>query len=98
MEKIKWLDKANIDLIEIYNYISKDSLYYATKTIKEILNKADYLYDFPYIGRRAQEFPNEEYREIIYKSYKIIYEIDSLTIYIHRVWHSARLINNLFSK
>lgn len=98
MEKIKWLDKANIDLIEIYNYISKDSLYYATKTITEILNKVDYLHDFPYMGRRTQEFPDEEYRELVYKSYKIIYEIDSSTIYIHRVWHSARLINNLFSK
>ena len=98
MEKIKWLDKANIDLIEIYDYISKDSLYYARKTVTEILNKVDYLYMFPYMGRRAQEYLDEEYRELIYKSYKIIYEIDSSTIYIHRIWHSARLINNLFSK
>ena len=98
MEKIKWLDKANIDLLEIYNYISKDSLYYARKTVTEILNKVDYLYDFLYMGRRAQEYQNEEYRELIYKSYKIIYEIDSSTIYIHRVWHSARLVNNLFEK
>jgi len=44
------------------------------------------------------DFPGEGYRELIYKSYKIIYKINSSTIYIHRVWHSARLVNNLFSK
>lgn len=98
MEKIKWLVKANIDLIEIYNYISKDSLYFARKTVAEILNKVDYLYMFPYMGKQVQEFSNEDYRELIYKSYKIIYEIDSSIIYIHRIWHSARLINNLFLK
>lgn len=98
MEEIIWLIDAENDLIEIYNYISKDSLYYARKTTTEILHKVDYLYMFPYIGRKIQEFPREDYRELIYKSYKIIYEIDSSIIYIHRVWHSARLINNIFLK
>ena len=98
LEKVEWLDRANIDLIEIYNYISKDSLYYASKTVTEILKKVEYLYMFPYMGRKVLEYQNEDYRELIYKSYKIIYEIDSSTIYIHRIWHSARLINKLFLK
>ena len=53
---------------------------------------------FPYAGMKMLDFPGEGYRELIYKSYKIIYKINSSTIYIHRVWHSARLVNNLFSK
>lgn len=36
---------------------------------------------------------NENIREIIYKSYRIIYKIDSNTILILRVWHSARLLS-----
>jgi len=98
LEEIIWLIDAENDVIDIYNYISKDSIYYARKTIREITEKIEYLYVFPQMGRRVQEFPNQEYRELIYKSYKIIYEIDSSTIYIHRIWHSARLVNNLFSK
>lgn len=98
MEKVVWSIDAHNDLIEIYNYISKDSLYYAIKTVSKITEKAENLYYFPYIGKKFLYFGDEEYRELVYKSYKIIYEIDSSTIYIHRVWHSARLINNLFSK
>ena len=98
MERIVWLTKANNDLIDIYNYISKDSIYYAMKTVNEIINKVEILRIFPYSGRILNDIVNEEYRELIYKSYKIIYKIKISTIYIHRVWHSAREISNIFLK
>ncbi len=98
MERIVWLTKANNDLIDIYNYISKDSIYYAMKTVNEIINKVEILRIFPYSGRILNDIVNEEYRELIYKSYRIIYKIKISTIYIHRVWHSAREISNIFLK
>ncbi len=98
MERIVWLTKANNDLIDIYNYISKDSIYYAMKTVNEIINKVEILHIFPYSGRILNDIVNEEYRELIYKSYRIIYKIKISTIYIHRVWHSAREISNIFLK
>jgi similar to Q10Z72_TRIEI GUN4-like len=98
LERIVWLTKANNDLIDIYNYISKDSIYYAMKTVNEIINKVEILHIFPYSGRILNDIVNEEYRELIYKSYRIIYKIKISTIYIHRVWHSAREISNIFLK
>ena len=98
MERIVWLTKANNDLIDIYNYISKDSIYYAMKTVNEIINKVEILHIFPYSGRILNDIVNEEYRELIYKSYRIIYKIKISTIYIQRVWHSAREISNIFLK
>lgn len=98
MERIVWLTKANNDLIDIYNYISKDSIYYAMKTVNEIINKVEILHIFPYSGRILNDIVNEEYRELIYKSYRIIYKIKISTIYIHRVLHSAREISNIFLK
>lgn len=98
MERIVWLTKANNDLIDIYNYISKDSIYYPMKTVNEIINKVEILRIFPYSGRILNDIVNEEYRELIYKSYRIIYKIKISTIYIHRVWHSAREISNIFLK
>jgi toxin ParE1/3/4 len=98
LERIVWLTKANNDLIDIYNYISKDSIYYAMKTVNEIINKVEILRIFPYSGRILNDIVNEEYRELIYKSYRIIYKIKISTIYIHRVWHSAREISNIFLK
>ncbi len=91
--KIEWLENANNDLIQIYLYIYKDSSYFASKTINEIINSINILLLFPKAGRLVQEFPEKDLRELIYKSYRIIYEIKSNRIVIHRIWHSARLLS-----
>ena len=98
MEELIWLKTANNDLIQIYNYIYEDSIYYSTKTVNDIVNLVEKLRDFPYMGRKVPEYNIEVERELIYKSYRIIYEIQSKTIFICRIWHSARNIpNNLIS-
>ena len=91
--KIKLQKYARQDLREIYNYIFIDSPYYANFTKNKILNRIMDLSTFPYLGRKVQIFNDYNIRELIYKSYRIIYEIDSNIIYIHRIFHSARLFN-----
>ena len=95
MLKINWSESANEDLIQIYNYILEDSVYFASKTIKEIINSTNTLIYFPYIGRIFPEISNLEIRELIYKSYRIIYNIniDKNEILIRRIFHSARLLS-----
>lgn len=93
MVKIKWSKKARIDLILIYSYIYNDSKYYASKTINEIKENIDILKIFPSAGRKIPEFSNKELRELIYKSYRIMYNIKSNEILIRRVYHSARLLS-----
>lgn len=93
MERVYWLEEATEDLNQIYNFISQDSIYYAIKTTEEILEKAENLKRLPYIGRKIMGSNDENIREIIYKSYRIIYKIDSNVILILRVWHSARLLS-----
>lgn len=85
--------EAEEDLENIKNYISKDSIYYANKTTNEIINKTEYLLMFPYIGRKIPEYNNENFRELIYKSYRILYKINS-NIYILNVFHCSRDILN----
>lgn len=81
--------EAKADLKEIQEYISKDSIYYANKTINEIINKTEYLLMFPYMGRKIPEFDNTNFRELIYKSYRILYKVNS-NIYILNVFHHSR--------
>ena len=84
------------DLSDIYNYIRKDSVYYAIKTKKEIGERILDLSFMPFIGRRLVDSENHDIlnlREIFYKSYRIIYRVDSKTIYVRRVLHSARLLS-----
>ena len=90
MVRLNWHNFAKVDLIQIYNYIYQDSVYYAIKTINKITKTTDNLENFPYMGRKIPEFNEEDKRELIYKSYRIIYEVQLDKIIIHRIWHSAR--------
>ena len=84
---------ADNDLSQIYFYISNDSLYYANKTIDNILSRLEDLTLFHYMGRKVPEYNINNIRELIYKSYRIIYEIESNKILIRRIWHSSRLLS-----
>ena len=84
---------AEEDLESIKNYISKDSIYYANKTVNEIINKTEYLLTFPYMGRKIPEYNNTNFRELIYKSYRILYKANS-NIYILNIFHHSRDILN----
>jgi len=88
--KVEWLEIADNDLIQIYNYIYQDSIYYAIKTINGIINMTSHLEISTYMGRKIPEFNRENNRELIYKSYRIMYSIESDKIFIHKIWHSAR--------
>ena len=82
----------------VYNYIYEDSIYYSIKTVNDIVNLVDKLKEFPYMGRKIPEYNLEMQRELIYKSYRIIYKIESDKVFIRRIWHSARKMpTNLIS-
>ena len=80
---------AKEDLKQIEEYISKDSIYYANKTIEGIIERTKYLLMFPYMGRKIPEYNNVNLRELIYKSYRIIYRVNS-NIDILKVFHCSR--------
>ena len=89
MVNIELKQNAREDLEQIRKYISKDSIYYADKTIEEIVKKTKNLETFPYMGRKIPEFDNTNFRELIYKSYRILYKVNS-NIYILNVFHHSR--------
>lgn len=94
--QIELTNKTLRDISGIYNYIRKDSIYYAVKTNNEIEKRILNLSFMPFMGRKLIDSENNNIfnlREIIYKSYRIIYGINSETIYVRRVLHSARLLS-----
>lgn len=90
MVKIEWSKTSNYDILQIYSYIYQDSVYYAVNTINGIAKTTDNLEIFPYLGRKVPEYNIYNIRELIYKSYRIIYEVQSNRIRVLRIWHSAR--------
>lgn len=84
---------AQQELIQIKWYIAQDSEFYANKTVNEINKRIENLLFFPEMGKVINEKRN--IRQIIYKSYKILYKFDLENIYILHIIHHSRDISNL---
>jgi addiction module RelE/StbE family toxin len=92
MVKIIWTQRSLTDLKSIAEYISKDSVKYASLTLERIIDVTKHLETNPRIGRMVPEIGrNDKIREIIFGNYWIIYKITSnLTVHILTVHHSAK--------
>jgi toxin ParE1/3/4 len=92
MVKIIWTQRSLTDLKSIVEYISKDSIKYASLTLQRILDVTKHLENNPRIGRMVPEVgKNDKIREIIFGNYRIIYKItSSQSVHILTVHHSAR--------
>ena len=84
---------AQQELIRIKWYIAQDSEFYANRTVNEINKRIENLLFFPEMGKVINEKRN--IRQIIYKTYKILYKFDSENIYILHIIHHSRDISNL---
>ena len=85
---------ARTDLKQIYDYIAKDSKYYAQNVIQEIVAKTETLAEFPEIGRIVPEIGDQNIRELIVFSYRLIYEISVAGIEILAIIHGRRDFNS----
>lgn len=94
MAKIIWTATALSDLDSIAEYISADSIFYAKQFVQKILLAADKLEKHPELGKVVPELPQHNYREILFKRYRIIYRSEANVVYIISVHHSARLLGN----
>ena len=92
MVKIIWTQRSLTDLKSIAEYISQDSIKYASLTIERLINVTKYIETNSRIGRMVPEMGRKDkFREIIYGNYRIIYIIaDSHTANILTVHHSSK--------
>ena len=93
--KIVYSKFALQDLKEIYDYIRRDSFYYAKKEEGEIRLAIKKLKLTPLLGKQFEKSNNELTRELIFKNYRIIYDIvPDEYINVLSIHHHARLISN----
>ena len=83
---------AKDDLKNIFEYIKRDSVVYARKEITAIRFVTNRLKANQYLGKKFENFNNEFVRELVFKNYRIIYEIIDQRIVILTIHHHARLI------
>ena len=83
---------AQADLVSIGRYIARDNPPRARSFTDELVRKTDVLADSPELGRAVPDFHDPAVREVIHRSYRILYEVSraARTVSILRFWHGSR--------
>jgi addiction module RelE/StbE family toxin len=90
--RIVWSPRAAKDLESITDYIAADSPTYAGTVLKNIVNQTRVLARFPQAGRKVPEFDNEDTRELIVYSYRVIYRLQQDEALIVAMIHGKRVL------
>ena len=92
--KIRWSHEALERLIEIEEYISKDSPARATHFVDQLIDHAQLLSGKPRMGRTVPEFTTPDIRELIFKNFRIVYRLKANHIEIATVFEGHRMLRS----
>ncbi len=90
--RVVWSRRALHDLESIAEYIAADSTTFAGIVVRKIVNQTRILAQFPRSGRKVPEFDDENIRELIVYSYRIIYRVHDNEIVIAAVVHGKQIL------
>jgi len=97
MVEVVWTESAIIDLGEIGEYISQDSVRYAEITVQSLFESTDILESNPLAGPVVPELQNDLIRQLIRGSFRLIYHVvDEELIEVLTVHRTSRLISNTY--
>ena len=90
---VTWSREASENLIEIEDFIARDSLERAVRFIDALIDHAEaILADNPRSGRVVPETGNPDMRELIYRGYRIVYRLKGDVPEILTVFEGHRLL------
>lgn len=95
MVKLQYSKPAVADLKAIHQFISNDSPANAKQFVRQLKNRIKKLKTWPEMGRKIfpEKFP--DLRQVLYKSYRVIYLYENSVVTIITIHHQARLIENV---
>jgi len=99
---VTFIQEAEDDLLDIYRYILKnDSAAHAEYVLLKLQEACVSLDEKPERGHIPPELERigiTEFKEIHFKPYRIIYEIEKMTVFIHCVLDGRRDIQDLLER
>jgi len=93
MAQINWTSQALQDLELIAEFIGRDTSSFAQVIVDRVFESVERLESFPRSGRIVPEINQENIREIIWGSYRIVYLLRQEEVFILTVFHGSRLLN-----
>ena len=86
--KVYWTLEARARLLEIQTYIARESPMVAREVTARLLRRSQQLaLPPPLLGRRLPEYPNADLRELMERSFRIIYVVKPERIEIVTIKH-----------
>ncbi len=96
--KLEWTSNAKNDLLNIVEYIKRDSPNIANDVYLKIREKAHSSNFFPLKGRVVPELQKEGitlYREVVASPWRIIYKVGNETVYIMAILDSRQNVEEI---
>ncbi len=94
MARVIWSPQALDDLDAIRSHIAFDAPRTAQSFIQRIFKAVERLNRFPLSGTIVPELRREEFREILFKRYRIVYRVHNEDLVeIVTVYHGSRLLD-----
>ncbi len=90
--KIIWSPLAIDEASEIAEYIAMDKPSAADKWINTIFSKVRQLESSPKSGRVVPEVGNDQFRELSYGNYRIIYRVEKKQVSILTIRHGKQIL------
>ena len=91
MRAILWTEQAQSDLAAIHAFISQDSPHYASVTVRQLIAVVDQLAAFPESGRAVPELEDPQVREIVRRTYRIVYRlVAGDQVHVLTIQHGSR--------
>jgi plasmid stabilization system protein ParE len=91
--RVTWSREASENLVEIEEFIARDSLERAVRFVDALIDHAEaILTGNPKSGRVVPEIGNPDMRELIYRGYRIVYRLKEDVLEILTVFEGHRLL------
>jgi plasmid stabilization system protein ParE len=90
--KLRWSERARQDLVAIGRYIARDDRAAARRWVDQLRERARAAADAPRAGRRVPEIGRDDIREVLLRSYRIVYAVREGEIRVLTVFEGHRTL------
>ena len=88
--KVLWTDTALGHLTAIHDYLAQDAPIYARLLVDRRTSRSKQIAQFPHSGRAVPEYEDDQVREVLESSYRIVYEVHRDRVDVLAVIHGTR--------
>lgn len=91
MSRLRWSRRARRELLAIAEYIARDDPSAARRWVNRLRERARAAAAVPSSGRRVPELGRNDVREVLVRSYRIVYRVLDDEIHVLTVFEGHRL-------